>query len=557
MAILRRPGPFLVIVTLMLLSLLFLLMPDERSKVRFQASSFNWTGVPQAHPVSSIKPLPTGAPLPLPRVQYDFPRGRRDPTARARQRAVRDVFLRCWRSYKKYAWGDDELLPVSGGSTTTYGGWGVTMVDALDTLWIMGLHGEFYAAAAAVARLDWANTTYTSISLFETTIRHLGGLISAHDLSGEPALLQKATELGEMLYMAFDTPNRLPAVDFSFADARSGAQLAGDADPAAGPTSLSLEFTRLAQLTGDAKFFDAVDRVTQFLAATQNRTLVPGLWPRAVNFRAGAASPDAGDATFSLGADCDSLYEYLPKMHALLGGLDGGGTYETLYRRAMDAAVEHLLFRPMLPGGEDVLFAGDASVFAGKVGGLPRGQHLGCFAGGLFGLGGKLFGIDDHVGIGGRLARGCAWAYGAFPTGVMPEQFAMVPCDSLDGPCPWDEARWQREGDASLPRGFTGVEDPRYLLRPEAIESVFLLYRMTGDEDLQDIAWRMFESVVNATETEYANSEIANVTVTGRTVKTDSMQVSFSHFHSCAVAMRGCGDQRLTDVVRVSGCPRH
>lgn len=521
MKIFRRWGPPLVLVAAILLGLLFLLLPDERSQVKFRPSSFDWSTVPQAHPVTSFKSLPAGAPLPLPRVQYDFPRRRRDPTARARQRAVRDVFLRCWRSYKKRAWGYDEVLPVSGGSKNSYGGWGVTMVDALDTLWIMGLRNEFYSAAAAVARIDWANTTYTSINVFETTIRYLGGLISSYDLSGLPALLEKAVELGDMLYMAFDTPNRLPPFLLNFADARDGSQVAGDSDPAAGPTSLTLEFTRLAQLTGDARYFDAADRVVQFLVRTQNDTLLPGLWPRSVDFHDGDASIDRH---FSLGAQCDSLYEYLPKMYALLGGLDG--VYETLYRRAMDVAVKQLLFRPMLPDGKDVLFSGEATAFGGDITLTPHGEHLACFAGGMFGLGGKLFGIDEHVALGGRIARGCAWAYSALPTGVMPETFNLIACDSLDGPCPWDEERWKAEGNNALPKGFAGVDDARYLLRPEAIESVFLLYRMTGDEDLQDIAWEMFEAVVKATETKFANSEIVDVTTTGETEKLDEMEVS-------------------------------
>lgn len=72
------------------------------------------------------------------------------------------------------------------------------------------LHDDFYQAAQVLAELDWANTTDTSANLFETTIRHLGGLLSAYDLSNEHALLRKAKELGDMLYMAFDTPNGIP-----------------------------------------------------------------------------------------------------------------------------------------------------------------------------------------------------------------------------------------------------------------------------------------------------------------------------------------------------------
>jgi mannosyl-oligosaccharide alpha-1,2-mannosidase len=116
---------------------------------------------------------------------------------------------------------------MTGGSKDPFGGWAATMVDSLDTLWIMDLKEEFREAAQAAAKLDWANTTEAGINLFETTIRHLGGLLGAYDLSGEPALLSKATELGDMLYMAFDTPNRMPGFWLTFEAARSGLQVAG------------------------------------------------------------------------------------------------------------------------------------------------------------------------------------------------------------------------------------------------------------------------------------------------------------------------------------------
>lgn len=76
------------------------------------------------------------------------------------------------------------------------------------------LYDDFYQAAQVAVELDWANTTETAANLFETTIRHLGGLLSAYDLSGEKALLLKAIELGDMLYMAFDTPNGMPGKPF-------------------------------------------------------------------------------------------------------------------------------------------------------------------------------------------------------------------------------------------------------------------------------------------------------------------------------------------------------
>ena len=149
----------------------------------------------------------------------------------------------------------------------------------------------------------------------------------------------------------------------------------------------------------------------------------------------------------------------------------------------------------------------------------------------MFGLGGRLLGIQEHVDIGVKLARGCAWAYRAFPTGLMPEIFHMVTCPSHDG-CPWDEDRWRAalasdsESKDNLPRGFRNARSASYTLRPEAIESVFLLYRMTGHEEFREHAWSMFLAIQTASETPYGNAAIEDVTVTGPPQQRNSMEVS-------------------------------
>lgn len=500
---------------------------EGRPSVRFRPSSFDWTSVRQRHPASSLRPLPTGPTKQLGPVQHAFPGYVHDATTRERQQAVRAAFVRSWDSYRAHAWLMDELAPVSGGGKTTFGGWAATLVDALDTLWIMDLKEEFYDAAAAAVQLDWAKTTDTAINVFETTIRHLGGLLGAYELSGEPALLDKARELGNMLYVAFDTPNRFPGFWLNYEDAKKGRQKAGTGDPSASPCSLSLEFTRLSMLTGDNKFYDAIARITDFLERTQNQSKLPGMWPKLINFHDEVVDKETG---FTMGALADSLYEYLPKMAALLDGRAPSSNYEKMYRAAMEAAKEHLLFRPMVAEddeeGKHVLFVGDADVHPDRVERVAESQHLTCFAGGMFALGGRLFSIPDHVAVGERLARGCAWAYNAFPTGLMPEIFDLIPCDSIaDGPCPWDEKRWQKDGAQKLKKGFRNARDPRYILRPEAIESVFVLYRITGNEELRDLAWRMFEAVIAATRTSLAYSAIEDVTVKGKTTKADSMEV--------------------------------
>lgn len=142
----------------------------------------------------------------------------------------------------------------------------------------------------------------------------------------------------------------------------------------------------------------------------------------------------------------------------------------------------------------------------------------------MFGLGGKLFDVPEHIEIGQKVTRGCVWAYDSMPTGIMPEIFGLLPCPTLEA-CEWNEKEWEAKGNKALKKGFQNARDARYLLRPEAIESVFLMYRITGNPDYQDAAWRMFQSIRKATETELAFSAIADVTAQGETDKRDSMEV--------------------------------
>jgi len=125
---------------------------------------------------------------------------------------VRGAFLHSWKGYKKEAWAKDELRPLAGGYKTPFCGWAASLVDSLDTLWIMELYDEFELALVELENIDFTGTKGCTINLFETTIRHLGGMLAAFDLTGGryPILIEKAVELAEVLYTAFDTPNRMP-----------------------------------------------------------------------------------------------------------------------------------------------------------------------------------------------------------------------------------------------------------------------------------------------------------------------------------------------------------
>lgn len=501
-----------------------------------------WRSLPVRYPVDSFRQLPSGAPKHLPRVQHKFaeesPEVKRQ--REERRTAVKKAFQKCWTSYREKAWMQDELSPILGRGIQNFGGWGATLVDSLDTLWIMGLRDEFEQAVSAAVKLDFNTPPPTMINLFETTIRHLGGFISAYDLSKDERLLQKATELGDMIYAAFDTPNRMPVTRWNGQEALQGKkQEASEYSLLAEIGSFTMEFTRLSQLTNDMKWFDAVQRITEIFAEQQMQTVLPGMWPVTVNAKDANFSNMGIYNFFSLSATADSMYEYLPKTFALLGGHDN--TYRNMYKQAMHAAVKHILFRPMLPDNADVLVSGEAKVSEISVSLHPEGQHLGCFVGGMFALGGRLFNIPAHVDIGKRVTDGCIWTYKNTPHGIMPEKFTMTPCASKRG-CKWDEAQYAAEiseqntgerkpklapeimKDLELPQGFTSAKDKRYILRPEAIESVFVLYRITGDKRFQESAWDMFTAIQKATETELANAALVDILVKGEPEKLDSME---------------------------------
>ncbi|RDA90629.1 hypothetical protein CP533_2774 [Ophiocordyceps camponoti-saundersi (nom. inval.)] len=492
-------------------------MNTPLTDLKARPSSFDWAAVQLRHrPNKGVKKMSESTTWPVrrPRIQHRFgPESEAEARTRIHRLAeVRKLFQANWASYRRLAWGRDALLPIAGKGRDQFGGWAATLVDSLDTLWIMGLRSEFDEAAAAVASLDFGKATTNRINIFETNIRYLGGLLAAYDVSLRPALLAKAVELGDLLYGAFNTVNGMP-VDFIDLDAaRTGQGLETEARVvAASPGTLSLELTRLSQLTGDAKYYDAATAVMDVFRRGQNRTRLPGAWPMFVSMR--HANVVDGEA-FTLGGSVDSLFEYLPKMHQLLAGRGG---YDDMFHAFASVADRHFFFRPMLPGRQDVLLPGNINM--GLSGPMldPETEHLTCFLGATFALAGRLLDRADYVDLGDKLTRGFMLAYSSFPTGIMPERLATMPCrDRSD--CPWDEKLWRSSRDASpewkphLPLGFTHAKDPRYLLRPEAIESVFYLYRITGRGEFRDAAWDMFQAVNKGTRTEFANAAVLDVT---------------------------------------------
>jgi mannosyl-oligosaccharide alpha-1,2-mannosidase len=216
--------------------------------------------------------------------------------------------------------------------------------------------------------------------------------------------------------------------------------------------------------------------------------------------------------------------------------------HRELYNSLAHTAIKHTLFKPYTPDNADILVAGEILVDEkGKFYPRLNGEHLGCFVGGMFALGGKLTDNEHHLEAGRKLADGCIWAYRNSPLGIMPETFSMAPCPKTSV-CAWSEEKWKEavrqtnditvDGEQldweitsmRLPQGFTAIPDKRYILRPEAIESGFVLIRVTGYPKLLDAAWDMFTAIEKHTKTDKGNAGFDDITVPKDPSKQDRME---------------------------------
>ncbi|KAI0475628.1 glycoside hydrolase family 47 protein [Xylariaceae sp. FL0804] len=254
----------------------------------------HWRKMPEHFPVAEedVIPLPTGKPVAISTVQHKF--GQESSMDRERRLArldqVKAEMQRGWKGYMTYARGHDELVPVTKEFRDPFCGWAATLVDSLDTLWIMDMKEEFDDAILDVEKIDFTTTNRSEIPVFETTIRYLGGLIAAYDVSGGKAggydiLLEKAVELAEILMGVFDTPNRMPILYYNWKpEFVERPQRAGTSISIAELGSLAMEFTRLAQITKENRYYDAVARITDALYEWQGRgTSIPGIFPERVD----------------------------------------------------------------------------------------------------------------------------------------------------------------------------------------------------------------------------------------------------------------------------------
>lgn len=238
-----------------------------------------------------------------------------------------------WNGYKNYAFGHDNLKPIS----QAYSDWfnlGLTIIDALDTLYIMDMQEEYDDGKRWVEN-DMKLDVNRDVNLFETTIRVLGGLLSMYHLSGEEFYLAKAKDLGRRLMPAFDSESGIPYSDVNLNTLRAHAPKWSPDSSTSEVTTIQLEFRDLSRTLNDPLFEDSINRVSQKIHELPK---TDGLVPIFINANTGTFRTFS---TISLGARGDSYYEYLIKQWLQIGKEPGHYLVED-YKEAIAGVIKHL-----------------------------------------------------------------------------------------------------------------------------------------------------------------------------------------------------------------------
>ena len=402
-----------------------------------------------------------------------------------RMKAVKAAMQHAWGGYEMYAWGKDELNPKSKkgklgvlGGMNGFSGFGASIVDAMSTLHLMGLKEEFGRARDWIAEnMKFEAGQKQRISFFETTIRLLGGLMSAYDLSGDQVLLEKAQDLGSRLINVFNGPRTglvineatLPMTDAAYSSnnvllAELGSNL--------------IEFATLGARTGNETFRIRAEAGIRFLHAKYTQQALLGT---SIQRSTGKIQDD----TITVGAPTDSYYEYLLKYWIL------GGKRDNHWRDRWIFTVDEAL-RELKISSKNGLYTwvGERSGPGRPI--KPVVTHLGCFYPGNIALGvisGAVTGekAKEYLEFAENMTYACFQLYNQTKTGLGADGI-QINIDTEE---------------------VTGLDRP-YLQRPEVVESLFYLWRATHDKKYRDWGWSVVEALNKYCKEEAGYSGLAN-----------------------------------------------
>jgi mannosyl-oligosaccharide alpha-1,2-mannosidase len=368
-----------------------------------------------------------------------------------------------WRNYRERAWGKDQIKPLSGGFESfplKDHHLGLSLIEALDTLWIMGLDDEFREGVEwAKANLDF--DVDGEVSVFETSIRLVGGLLSAWHASSDSVLLAKARELADRLMPSFaESPLGIP---HRYINLKTGALRGRETNPAETGTFLP-EFGILSRATGDDRYRAAAKHA---LVSMFERRSKIGLLADRID----AVTGEWKSRRATIGPPSDSYYEYLWDGWDLLGDRD----CLRMYRACTAAILKHQSLRH---GGK--LWFANVDFETGRP--LDTEQdELGSFYGGLLAQGG-----DGTVGA----AHTRTWAMVQSRYGVLPESI-----DSIDM------------------RALSTTND----LRPELADAAFNHWLLDRREEWRHVVRDHYLAMKRWNKARYGYADLADVTASPKT----------------------------------------
>ncbi|KAI9458580.1 seven-hairpin glycosidase [Lactarius psammicola] len=383
------------------------------------------------------------------------------PISAATDRAsVVQIFNESYGAYRKFAWGHDEVAPLTQAPLDPLNGWGASIVDAMSTMYIMGLTDFFNEALNFTQYIDF--TESRNRRHCQATIRYVGGLISAYELSGKQHsfLVDKAKQLADRLSLAWSKGNTVP---FGFVAFNNNTVINQTSNIAEAGT-LTLEWSRLSKYTGNDTYRKLVEGSVLRIAA--NSAPLPGLPAQVIEPSTGL--PVRGYVTW--GGGSDSYFEYLIK-YARLSNTDDN-TFADSWLTAVDSSIRTLIKTSTV--GNHVYLADYDSLRRIR----HVGSHLACFYAGNWLLGGKLTNNDTIVQLALQLNDGCWNTYASDATGIGPEGFAYI---SADGNFTGDVNPTAAQLAFYDQHGFY-ITDPFYIQRPEVLESNFYAWRVTGNQ---------------------------------------------------------------------------
>ncbi|RMZ67630.1 alpha-mannosidase IC [Pyrenophora seminiperda CCB06] len=489
---------------------------------------FNQSTIPQhyRYPLESFVQLPPPLvlgqqqeggdkkPPVLPRIQHDFTRrgaGFIDQALRLRQRnAVKATFKHFWASSSKFRHGGHTRSQYAQTPSKLSSR---LQIDSLDTLYLMGLQKDFAQAVLDATTYDFLLKPKEDATL-ASTARHLNAILSAYDMTvcKDARLLEIAVHLAtSMLSTYFDTPDHIPlGVHLNTTAPLHGISPSqNNAITIADLTSSHLAFTHLSRITGNPIFYTFTTHVTALLARIQNSTRIPGLWPSSfllpppTSPPISSSSPTPDDSFSAAAAQANTFtpttltHAHLPQMSLLLQR-HPTSPQPAMLNLAVEATIRQILFRPVTPDSAEIMVASDAYTISspptkGQEGGDKQRQQVV---------------LSHNISIETCALGSCLWLSLHSPPSpstssnlnphisIPPTLFSMLACASsalanLAEDCSFDPTVWPKQ---QYP-GYEVVYDAQKVVRPEVVQSVFVMWRVTGQREWLDVAWELWGSV--------------------------------------------------------------